>query len=465
MLKVVEMGNMVIDICSPALESDFAIKVDNLTKVYKLYSSPTDRLKEALSPIRIKYHHDFHALHDVSFEVKKGETVGIIGKNGSGKSTLLKIITGVLTPTSGTVQVKGRISALLELGAGFSPEMTGVENVYFNGTLMGYSREEMDSRLDNILGFADIGEFIYQPVKTYSSGMFIRLAFAVAINVEPEIMIIDEALSVGDAAFQAKCLTVIERFRQNGVSILYVTHDTGSIKSLCSRAVYLAKGHVSAVGNAGQISDQYIRDLREESGLFIRDMVCADLPATHKTTKNTMDGSALPSELVFKTSAEFVKKNGYLRYGTGEARCVNAEIMNLAGDFITHVDFDEIIIIRIYLECYQPARLTVNYMIRDAKNNNLIGSNFRIENTELIEAVAGDKYIVVYETRAPLAQGEYNLYVETTEPVILNKKAKFIDVIEAATVFSVLERPVAKIWSSIYIENTLTVHKIVSNPI
>jgi len=187
------------------MSNDIAIKAENLTKTYRLYDSNLDRLKESLHPLRRKYHHEFNALHDFNFEVKKGETVGIIGKNGSGKSTLLKIITGVLTPTSGSVTVNGRISALLELGAGFNPELTGIENVYFNGTLMGYSKEEMHAKLDDILGFADIGEFVRQPVKSYSSGMFVRLAFAVAINIDPDILIVDEALAVGDIFFQQKC--------------------------------------------------------------------------------------------------------------------------------------------------------------------------------------------------------------------------------------------------------------------
>jgi ABC-type polysaccharide/polyol phosphate transport system ATPase subunit len=181
--------------------SEITIKVEHLGKVYRLYNSPIDRLKEAIHPFRKKYHKDFFALHDISFEVKKGEAIGIIGKNGSGKSTLLKLITGVLSPSSGNVTVNGRVSSLLELGAGFNPELNGIENIYFYGTINGFSKEEMDSRLDSILAFADIGEFVFQPVKSYSSGMYVRLAFAVAIQIDPGILIIDEALSVGDIFF------------------------------------------------------------------------------------------------------------------------------------------------------------------------------------------------------------------------------------------------------------------------
>ncbi len=246
------------------MSNDIAIKVENLTKIYKLYNSPQDRLKESLHPLRKKYHHDFYALNDVSFEVKKGETVGIIGRNGSGKSTLLKIITGVLTPSSGSVTVNGRISALLELGAGFNPELTGIENVYFNGTLMGYSREEMDTKLDNILSFASIGDFVYQPVKTYSSGMFVRLAFAVAINVEPDLLIVDEALSVGDMRYQAKCFKQIEALKERGVTILFVSHDLVSIRSYCSAAVLMDEGSIRKIGDADDVCTTYHLLIRAE---------------------------------------------------------------------------------------------------------------------------------------------------------------------------------------------------------
>lgn len=206
---------------------EIAIAVNNITKAYKLYDKPTDRLRESLGLSKQKRYKEILALNDVSFDVKKGECVGIIGTNGSGKSTILKIITGVLSPTMGSVQVYGRISALLELGAGFNPEYTGMENIYVNGTVMGFSREEIDARLEEIISFADIGDFINQPVKTYSSGMFVRLAFAVAINIDPEILIVDEALSVGDVFFQAKCYHKFEEFKKQGKTILFVSHDLG----------------------------------------------------------------------------------------------------------------------------------------------------------------------------------------------------------------------------------------------
>ncbi len=235
-----------------------AINVDGVTKVYRLYNNPAERFKEAINPFHKKYSEPFFALNDVSFCVEKGETVGIIGTNGSGKSTILKIITGVIQPTEGKVEVNGKVSALLELGAGFDMEYSGIENIYMNGAVLGFSREEMKSKVDEILGFADIGDFVYQPVKTYSSGMLVRLAFALAINVEPEILIIDEALAVGDAFFQAKCFNKLEEIKAAGTTILFVSHDIVSVKKLCSRAIWIEKGIVREAGPSGEVCERYM---------------------------------------------------------------------------------------------------------------------------------------------------------------------------------------------------------------
>ena len=213
----------------------------DLDKVYKLYDKPSDRLKEALGLTKKKKYKEHHALSNVDLKIYQGETVGIIGTNGSGKSTILKIITGVLNPSAGEVKVNGRISALLELGAGFNQEYNGIENIYLNGTMIGFSEKEIDEKMDAILEFADIGDYVYQPVKTYSSGMFVRLAFAVAINIEPEILIVDEALSVGDVFFQAKCYHKFEEFKQMGKTILFVSHDLSSISKYCDRVVLLIR--------------------------------------------------------------------------------------------------------------------------------------------------------------------------------------------------------------------------------
>lgn len=236
--------------------SEYTIKVNELSKMYKLYSKPTDRIKETLSITKKQYHQKFNALDGISFNVKKGETVGIIGKNGSGKSTLLKLVTGVLTPTSGSIQVDGKISALLELGAGFNGDLSGMENIYLNGVLLGYSKEYVESIMDDILDFADIGEFIYQPVKTYSSGMFVRLAFSIAINIKPEILIVDEALSVGDMRFQQKCYRKIREIKKNG-TVLFVSHDTGALANFCDRIIWLDGGKIYKEGKPDEILDEY----------------------------------------------------------------------------------------------------------------------------------------------------------------------------------------------------------------
>jgi len=237
--------------------TEYAIEVKNVTKIYSLYKRPSDRLIDTFHLMPWRKYPKNEALKDVSFSVKKGETVGIIGTNGSGKSTILKIITGVLTPTKGEAIVKGRISALLELGAGFNQEYTGIENVYLNGTMMGLSKEEIEKKLPEILEFADIGDYVYSPVKTYSSGMFVRLAFAVAINIDPEILIVDEALSVGDVFFQAKCYRKFDEFKRQGKTILFVSHDLSSIAKYCDRVVLLNKGDKLGEGSPKEMIDLY----------------------------------------------------------------------------------------------------------------------------------------------------------------------------------------------------------------
>lgn len=234
-----------------------AISVKNITKTYKLYDSHADRVKEAFHPLRKKYHRPFNALTDVSFDVNKGETLGIIGRNGSGKSTLLQIICGILQPTSGSVEVNGRVSALLELGAGFNPEFTGRQNVYINGSILGLAHEEIEARFDKIASFADIGDFINQPVKSYSSGMVVRLAFAVAINIEPDILIVDEALAVGDEAFQRKCMARLEHLREHGTTVLFVSHSTGTVLQICNHALLLSNGRTFVVGNPKSVVTIY----------------------------------------------------------------------------------------------------------------------------------------------------------------------------------------------------------------
>ena len=243
---------------------DIAIRVDGLSKCYHVYERPQDRLKQSLWLGRKQFYREFWALRDVSFEIKRGETFGIIGRNGSGKSTLLQMIAGTLSPTAGTVQVNGRVAALLELGSGFNPDFTGRENVFMNGAILGLSEAEIARRFDEIAAFADIGDFIEQPVKTYSSGMMVRLAFAVSVCVEPDILIVDEALAVGDMAFQFKCMDRLDKLTQSGTTLLFVSHDIGAVKAFCQQALYLHTGTIKAAGSASDMTELYLCDIRDE---------------------------------------------------------------------------------------------------------------------------------------------------------------------------------------------------------
>ena len=308
--------------------SDYAISVEHVEKMYKLYDKPTDRLKESLGLTRKKKYKEHYALHDVNFQVNKGETVGIIGTNGSGKSTILKIITGVLNPTAGEVKVNGRISALLELGAGFNMEYTGIENVYLNGTMIGFTREEIDAKLNDILEFADIGDFVYQPVKTYSSGMFVRLAFAVAINIDPEILIVDEALSVGDVFFQAKCYHKFEEFKKLGKTILFVSHDLGSIGKYCDRVVLLNQGVKLNEGKPKEMIDIYKK-------LLVNQYVDDD--ETEKEQENESDNENTKEES--GTWKDMTTSNpDIVEYGNGLATIIDYGIKDAAGNMSNAIE-------------------------------------------------------------------------------------------------------------------------------
>ncbi len=244
---------------------EYAIDIQNLTKTYNMYKKPSDRFKEALNPTKKTYHDIFYALKDVTLQIEKGEMIGFVGENGSGKSTILKIITGVLSPSSGSVITEGKISALLELGSGFNPEYSGYENIFLNGMVLGFSREEMETKVADVIQFADIGDHLYQPVKTYSSGMFVRLAFAVAINVDPDILIVDEALAVGDLEFQLKCMEKFTEIKNSGKTILFVSHDVNSIRRFCDRSYWLKNGEIVESGDTMNVTTNYENFLKKKS--------------------------------------------------------------------------------------------------------------------------------------------------------------------------------------------------------
>lgn len=441
--------------------SEAVIKVTNLSKVYKIYDKPMERLKESLSISKKVYHRDHYALNDISFEVRKGETVGIIGTNGSGKSTLLKIITGVLNQTSGSVEVKGKISALLELGAGFNPEYTGIENIYLNGTMMGYSREEIGEKIPFITEFADIGEFINQPVKTYSSGMFARLAFAVAINVEPEILIVDEALSVGDTAFQAKCISRMKQMIKNGTTVLFVTHDIGTIKSFCKECIYLDKGNVKFIGAAEVVADMYLYDVRERMNAENTRLATQMEP---EEPKIALEGKRISKQKKlsdkFNRDIEFEKKVELFRQGNRDVEVRKVELVGENDDLVISAKFNQPVRIKLYLYFNKDLEVAIAYHIRDDKGVELLGSSSRVEEDKLIKGVKGQKVLVEFETKLPLIEGKYNITAVVTQPVIKNRTAIFIDYIENSYLFEVEEREYAKLWDKVYINNKLNVFNI-----
>lgn len=290
--------------------NDVAIKVSNLSKCYQIYDKPQDRLKQGLWRGRKQFYREFWALRDVSFEVNRGETVGVIGRNGSGKSTLLQMICGTLTPTTGEIEVNGRVAALLELGAGFNPEFTGRENVYLNAAIMGLSQQEIERRFDAIAAFADIGEFIEQPVKTYSSGMYVRLAFAVATSVEPDILIVDEALSVGDIAFQNKCMMRIKKLKDQGTNVLFVSHDLSTLQMICDRVIWLHDGLVMAIGDPIKTSQEYYVHMTgtksERQHSPQNDLIMQQSTGMARFTEFKLDWIATDEEAVFNVGEDIV---------------------------------------------------------------------------------------------------------------------------------------------------------------
>lgn len=379
---------------------DIAIRVQNLTKIYKLYDKPTDRLKESLNPFKKSYHKDFYALNNVSFEIKKGDTVGIIGKNGAGKSTLLKIITGVLTQNHGKVETVGKIASLLELGAGFNPEYTGIENIYLQGSLMGYTKEEIEKKLDNILSFADIGEYINQSVKTYSSGMFARLAFAIAINVEPDILIIDEALSVGDLAFQSKCFNKFKEFQKKNKTILFVTHSIDLIIKYCQFAILI---------NEGQIILQ--DDTKTTTEMFRKIMVGINEITSEIKVK---DIYRKPKGFLYKESLPLNSKANI--YGSLDGEIVDFGIINSKGEITNYLKNNEeycvIITARFYKDVMDPI---LAYTFKSADGAELTGTNTNNLDIVFGKVSAGETITVKFSQKMILNSGSYLLALGCTK--------------------------------------------------
>ena len=382
--------------------SENAIEVRNVNKIYRLYDKPSDRLREAFSITKKKRSREHRALSNLSFEVKKGETVGIIGTNGAGKSTILKIITGVLNPTSGSVDIEGRISALLELGAGFNMEYTGIENVYLNGTMIGFSKEEIDERLQDILDFADIGDFINQPVKTYSSGMFVRLAFAVAINIDPEILIVDEALSVGDVFFQAKCFHKFEEFKKQGKTILFVSHDLGSIAKYCDRVILLNKGEKLSEGTPKEVIDMYKKLLVNQLDTGETE---AKGPDTGQKDSDAQEGSG---SRLWRESLPV--NSDIIEYGGGEATIFDFGIFDNKGILTNTIEKGTEFTIKMKVlfnrEVSEPI---FAYTFKDIKGTEITGTNTMYEEVYFDPQKEGDIQTVSFTQKMTLQGGEYLL--------------------------------------------------------
>ncbi len=375
------------------MENGIAIQVKHLSKMYKLYNKPSDRLKESLGLTRKKNYQEQYALTDVNFEVKKGETVGIIGTNGSGKSTILKIITGVLHPTEGEAKVDGRISALLELGAGFNMEYTGIENVYLNGTMMGFSKQEIDARLDDILAFADIGDYVHQPCKTYSSGMFVRLAFAVAINIDPEILIVDEALSVGDVFFQAKCYRKFEEFKKQGRTILFVSHDLGSITKYCDRAILLNRGKKIFEGTPKEAVDIYKKVLVHQ----------------FDPSELEVDSRANDVDDVAGNWKDSVAANPQLiEYGERTAEIVDYALLDdkglITNTFMKGTEFSVRMKVQFHEDIAEPIYA---FTIKNLQGIELTGTNTLYEKVDVSARKAGEYQEVTFTQKLDLQGGEY----------------------------------------------------------
>lgn len=370
------------------VENRNAIEIKHVSKMYKLYEKPSDRLKEALGLSRRKRYREHYALNDINFNIREGECVGIIGTNGSGKSTILKIITGVLAPTEGEVKVNGRISALLELGAGFNMEYSGLENVYLNGTMIGFTEEEIDARLDDILAFADIGDYIHQPVKMYSSGMFVRLAFAVAINIDPEILIVDEALSVGDVFFQAKCYHKFEEFKKQGKTILFVSHDLGSVSKYCDRVVLLNQGVKVDEGSPKAMVDMYKQLLVHQEPVKQQEEA--------EPGENWREG--------------FQVNPNTLEYGEKQAEISDFVVLDEKGRQTNTIEKGTSFQIKMRVHFNEDIQQPIMaYTFKNVHGTEITGTNTMYEKASVERPDAGRECVVTFSQRMDLQGGEYLL--------------------------------------------------------
>jgi lipopolysaccharide transport system ATP-binding protein len=418
------------------MSSDIAIRVHSLRKEYRLYNSQIDRVKQWTLPILQKclgrrpadYCQRFVALADISFEVRKGETLGVIGPNGSGKSTLLQLICGTLTPTSGTLEVDGRVAALLELGAGFHPEFTGRENVYLNGALLGLSTEEIDKRFDAIAAFADVGRHIDQPVKTYSSGMYVRLAFSVVTHVNADILIIDEALAVGDIQFQQQCMKFLADFQKQGKTLLIVSHDLNAIKALCRTAIHLEHGMIVDNGMAGTVVDRYVLQATRMQESVKRAGVRSD--------QDTHPSNPGPISCTGQQAGMLPSATQFERSGSGRVRIASVELQSACGEAISSAHFGQAINLIVRLDVVAVCRgLTVAFYVKDRRRLEVIGTNSENEGQPLHHVLLGQSYVFQFGFAARLKPGLYSVSVLLANS---SQATEFYDWMEDLVSFEVL---------------------------
>jgi ABC-type polysaccharide/polyol phosphate transport system ATPase subunit len=428
--------------------SDIAISVRNLSKKYRLYDSPQHRLKEALHPFRKKYHRDFWALKDVSFEVKRGETVGLIGRNGCGKSTLLQLICGTLTPSEGEVVVKGRISALLELGAGFNPQFTGRQNLYMNGALLGFTKEQMDERYPMIAEFADIGDFIDQPVKTYSSGMYVRLAFAIAINVDPDILIIDEALSVGDALFQQRCIARIRAMIDSGVTMLFVSHSAETIRALCKNGIWLENGCTRMIDEAVKVSNAYLNEIYLESNRLKAERVLPSETSEQDSIPEPVNRTIIEEATRDVTTTKGINIH-YVRLKNTRGEVVNA--FHQGEDFEVEIQLSSGILVD---------NLSVGILIKDNLGIDLTGESIFNKYRKGITLRQGEVATVSFRSKLLLRGGEnYGVGLSLNSVSKWNRRDNILlykD--DAAAVFKVLADLEQPLWFKFYQDFEISVN-------
>jgi ABC-type polysaccharide/polyol phosphate transport system ATPase subunit len=387
------------------------IKVEGISKKFKLYRSPADRLKEIL--FRRPFHKDFVALDNISFEINPGQTLGIIGQNGAGKSTLLKILSGIVIPDTGTISIDGKVTGLLELGTGFNPEMTGLENIYMNGTLIGMPREEIDQKKQTIIEFSELGEFIHEPIKTYSSGMTMRLAFSIAIHADPQCFLVDEALSVGDAYFQQKCMRKIQEFRDGGGSIVFVSHDMNAVLSISDFAIWLTHGKIQQMGNPRYVVDSYWSEIIDHMDL--KPSTTNEKPASNPVKK---------SELPLSNIAPNVQ--GEVSRTTGELKCTSISIQNENGEDVSIIVSNETIVITVdYYALSDIKNPDYGILLRNQSGISVFGVNF--VSNGLVEKIHVAKTIkrICYKIKMNLIPGDYFISLGVANNVQNGRECRF----------------------------------------